>query len=117
VAEHRGRRTLTIYAEASGKRPFTDWIQSLRDAGVRNRIRARLDRVEEGNLGDCRSVGDGVRELRMFFGPGYRVYFGEDGADIVVCSVVVTREASTGMWRLPSATGSTTGGGGHEAFG
>jgi len=51
---------------------------------VRALIRKRLNRVRMGNLGDCRSVGDGVKELRIAFGPGYRVYFGEDGETIVV---------------------------------
>lgn len=44
----------------------------------------RLDRLEDGNLGDHRSVGDGVVELRMGFGPGYRIYIGQDGQRIVV---------------------------------
>ena len=51
---------------------------------MRALIRKRLNRVRMGNLGDCRSVGDGVKELRIAFGPGYRVYFGEDGETIVV---------------------------------
>lgn len=45
---------------------------------------ARIVRLTEGNYGDCASVGDGVSELRMFFGPGYRVYIGEAGNQIVV---------------------------------
>ena len=81
---HRGSRTLKIYTEESGKQPFADWMRSLRDRRTRARIRARLDRVEAGNLGDCRPVGEGVRELRLFFGAGYRVYFGEDDVDIVL---------------------------------
>ncbi len=44
----------------------------------------RLDRLEQGNFGDCKAVGDGVLELRMDFGPGYRVYFAEDGPDVVL---------------------------------
>jgi putative addiction module killer protein len=51
---------------------------------VRQRILARLRRLEQGNYGDCEPVGDGVSELRMFFGPGFRVYFGEDAGNIVV---------------------------------
>ncbi len=47
-------------------------------------IKARLDRIELGNSGDCRHVGDGVNELRIDFGPGYRVYFGQEGDMIVL---------------------------------
>ena len=50
----------------------------------RARVFARLDRVETGNLGDCKSVGDGVFELRLSFGAGYRIYFGEIGATVVL---------------------------------
>jgi putative addiction module killer protein len=47
-------------------------------------ILARLDRVENGNLGDCEPVGEGVSELRIDFGPGYRVYFGQDGDSVIL---------------------------------
>lgn len=76
-------RQVIIYADESGKEPFKEWLYGLRDVDGRKRILARLSRLEQGNFGDCASVGDGVSELRMFFGPGYRVYFGEHG-DVVV---------------------------------
>jgi len=50
----------------------------------RRRILKRLYRIESGNYGDCKNLGDGVNELRFFFGAGYRVYFGEDGDTIVI---------------------------------
>jgi putative addiction module killer protein len=50
----------------------------------RKRILARVSRLQQGNYGDCESVGDGVSELRLFFGSGYRVYFGEKDNQIVV---------------------------------
>ena len=56
----------------------------LRDAKARAIIRKRLNRVRIGNLGDCRSVGDSVSELKVDFGSGYRIYFAEDGPTIVV---------------------------------
>lgn len=64
---------------------FTRWLRRLRDAQARTRINARLRRVETtGNLGDAHSVGNGILEMRFHFGPGYRVYFIRDGAQIVV---------------------------------
>jgi putative addiction module killer protein len=76
-------RRIEVYRDASGRSPFIKWLDSL-DRSVRARIDARLTRVEEGNLGDAKSVGSGVHELRMPFGPGYRVYFGEHGDTLVV---------------------------------
>lgn len=77
-------KVIVIYADAEGNEPFTQWLQGLKDRRGRQRIEARLLRLEQGNYGDCKSVGGGVSELRMFFGPGYRVYFAEDGDTIVV---------------------------------
>jgi putative addiction module killer protein len=54
------------------------------EAPLYSRVMARLERVELGNLGDHRGVGDGVFELKIDFGPGYRVYFGLDGSELVV---------------------------------
>jgi putative addiction module killer protein len=67
------------YLTADGHSPFNEWLQGLRDLKARARIRTRLDRVSLGNLGDHASVGEGVFELRFFFGPGYRVYYGLEG--------------------------------------
>jgi putative addiction module killer protein len=53
-------------------------------ARARGRILDRIERLREGNFGDCEPVGDDVFELRMFFGPGYSVYFMNDGADLVI---------------------------------
>ena len=77
-------KTVIVYRDAARKEPFTDWLQGLRDPRTRRRILRRLFRLESANLGDCKPVGGGVSELRFFFGPGYRVYFGEDGDTIVV---------------------------------
>jgi putative addiction module killer protein len=54
---------------------FAEWFNSLRDRQARVRIQARIDRAELGNFGDCKSVGNGVSEMRIHYGPGYRVYF------------------------------------------
>jgi putative addiction module killer protein len=77
-------RTILIYETSDGKRPFSEWLTNLKDRRARAKIRARLNRVQLGNLGDCKSVGDGVSELRVNFGPGYRVYLGQRGTELVI---------------------------------
>ncbi len=67
-----------------GKCPFELWYRSLRDANARARIRARLTRIESGNLGDYKTVGEGVCEIRLDYGPGYRLYFAQAGQTIIV---------------------------------
>lgn len=54
---------------------FSRWFRSIRDRQAKFRIQARIDRLHTGYLGDTKSVGDGLMELRIFYGPGYRVYF------------------------------------------
>lgn len=69
---------------SGGKDIFTDWVDSLADSSGAAAITRRIDRIQEGNFGDHRPVGGGVWELRIHCGPGYRVYYGEDGAVIVL---------------------------------
>ncbi len=77
-------RTIDTYQRPNGTIPFTDWFNSIRDKKVKERIQARVDSVEIGNLGKYRSVGDGVWELKLDFGPGYRIYYGEVDNTIVL---------------------------------
>jgi len=77
-------KTLRNYVSPEGSEPFQEWLDSLKDATTRARIRRRLDRVELGNFGDHASVGDGVFELRLFFGSGYRIYYAEFDDLIVI---------------------------------
>ena len=77
-------KTVIVYRDEVENEPFTDWLNSLRDPKARRRILKRLIRLEHGHYGDYKPVGEGVNELRFFFGSGYRVYFGEDGDKIVV---------------------------------
>ena len=77
-------KKLVIYETSDGRRPFSEWLKKLKDRKARATIRARLERVQLGNLGNCESVGHGVHELKIYYGPGYRVYFGQDGDKLVV---------------------------------
>jgi putative addiction module killer protein len=75
---------LYYYQTAAGERPFVEWLAGLTDKQARARIEARLARVAAGNLGDVETVGEGVLELRVDWGPGYRVYFSRVGHVIVL---------------------------------
>lgn len=77
-------KTLYFYRDQYGNEPFNDWISALKDRKGRRSILMRLRRLELGSYGDCKSVGGGVYELRIFHGPGYRVYFGEEGDEIII---------------------------------
>lgn len=70
--------------EVRQTRNFVDWRAGLRDAAARKRIGARIDRLAFGNFGDAKSVGGKVFELRLDFGPGYRIYFVRHGDTIVI---------------------------------
>ena len=72
------------YLLESGQNPFREWLEGLKDRQARAKIRVRLNRIRLGNFGDCKSVGRGVSELRIPYGPGYRVYFGRKGNTIVI---------------------------------
>jgi putative addiction module killer protein len=75
--------TVREHVTADGRNPFREWLSAL-DVATRARIQARILRFETGNLGDHKTVGAGVFEARVMFGPGYRIYFGRQGRDLVV---------------------------------
>ena len=77
-------KEVVAYQTREGKIPFNEWLDDLRDRRVVGRILARLARVRQGNLGDCKGVGEGVSELRVDYGPGYRVYFAQQGQTLVI---------------------------------
>jgi len=79
---------ITTYTTKTGKTPFLAWQNAL-DVKARAIVRTRLARVSWGNFGDCKLLknGEGVWELRIDFGPGYRIYFGKKGATVVVLLV------------------------------
>lgn len=75
---------LRIYTEAAGRVPFNEWLADLKDSKARAIIRARLLKVQMGNLGDCKPLRDGVQELRIDYGPGYRAYLSRQGPVLVL---------------------------------
>jgi putative addiction module killer protein len=77
-------REIRIYRTSDRREPFSRWLERLRDDRAKQKTQARLARIRLGNLGDTRSVGDGVHELKIDYGPGYRVYFGQDGSSLVI---------------------------------
>ena len=76
-------RQILHYTEGK-KDLFGEWLDNLYDAAGRAAVHCRLNRVRNGNFGDYRGVGQGVWELRIHYGPGYRIYFGEDGPRIIL---------------------------------
>jgi putative addiction module killer protein len=78
------RREIVSFRTREGRVPIDEWLSELDDKKARARIAARLERVRLGNLGDCKPVGEGVSELRVNYGPEYRVYFGQHGRTVVV---------------------------------
>lgn len=71
------------YLDRQGRTPFLKWLDGLNDE-AQARVTAALYRLEQGNLSSVKSIGSGVQELRINYGPGYRVYFGWDGEEIVI---------------------------------
>lgn len=66
---------------------FDAWFDALRDRGAKHRIQMRIDRAEDGNFGDCKPVGEGVSEMRIHVGAGYRVYYKQVGREIYILLV------------------------------
>lgn len=77
-------KTIKEYITAEGKNPFRDWLDSLKDIRAQAKIDVRIARLRLGNFGDAKSVGKGVYELRVKYGPGYRIYYGLEGSKIVL---------------------------------
>ena len=63
---------------------YAQWIDNLRDLQARARVQVRIERLAAGNSGDVKAVGEGVSELRIDYGPGYRVYFIKRGREVVI---------------------------------
>ena len=77
-------REVEFYQTEAGKLPFKEWLDGLKDRRGKARVDARITRLQAGLLGSCKPVGDGVFELKVEFGPGYRIYFVEEERGIVL---------------------------------
>jgi putative addiction module killer protein len=75
---------LIVYEQEQGQRPFEKWLDSLRDKQAQTRIARRIRQVQNGTLGDLKPVGEGVIELRIDVGAGYRIYCGRHGETFVI---------------------------------
>lgn len=75
---------INIYKNKNGKEPFYGWLSKIKDKQTKMRILHRIERLQQGNFGDCKSLGGNLYELRFFFGSGYRVYFGKEGTTILI---------------------------------
>src|SRR5262249_6256695 len=71
------------YLDSSGRRPFAEWFDQL-DPQAAAKVTIAMTRIGLDNFSNAKSVGGGISEYRIDFGPGYRIYFGQDGADIVI---------------------------------
>lgn len=81
--------------EVRKTRVFADWLDGLRDARAKARILVRLRRLSLGNFGEWKSVGDGVSELRIDYGPGYRVYLTRHGSSVVILLAGGTKKSQS----------------------
>jgi putative addiction module killer protein len=98
------------YEPPDGSCPFEMWFESL-DPVVAARVATAIDRMADGNRGDVKPVGEGVSERRIDFGPGYRVYFGQDGRDLTCFSQAGRRSDSRSRFVRPRCYGRNTNGG------
>jgi putative addiction module killer protein len=87
------------YVSAEGRSYFREWLDTL-TVPVRARIQARILRFETGNLGDHKSVGEGVWEARIMFGPGYRIYFGREGRLVILLLLGGDKSSQAGDIRM-----------------
>ncbi|MBI5745298.1 MAG: type II toxin-antitoxin system RelE/ParE family toxin [Elusimicrobia bacterium] len=78
------KKISAVYRTAAGAEPYSDYVNSLRDREGAAKIRVRVTRAELGNLGDHKNIGRGIIELRIDYGPGYRVYVGLHGLELIV---------------------------------
>ncbi len=94
-----------MYVDSRGRCPFRRWHEGL-DPVAASRVGTALDRIEAGNLSDLKGLGGGLLELRLHFGPGYRIYLGREGNSLVILLAGGTKarqqkdiETARALWR------------------
>ena len=90
-------REVRNYITPEGRNPFRQWLTQLRDKRTRANIQRQIARLQEGNFGDCKRLGSDLYELRINYGPGYRIYFGTLTSHIVFCFVVGKKGRNDGI--------------------
>lgn len=75
---------IEFYETANGKRPFEIWLKDMKEQHTRAQVLMRLDRLKLCNFGDCKTLQEGVYELRIHYGPGIRIYYGKIGSKVVL---------------------------------
>lgn len=78
------KKEIKYYVKSNGLEPYTEWFNSIKDAKTKAVILTRIDRLKLGNMGDCEPVGQGLSELKIHYGAGYRIYFGQIGTTLVI---------------------------------
>lgn len=84
VSKTKVSRTIREYVRPDQVSPFSRWLTGLKDRKAQARIVKSVSKMQNGNLGDCKSVGSGVIEHRIHYGPGYRVYFVTEGEELIL---------------------------------
>jgi putative addiction module killer protein len=98
---------IRYYVAAGGKEPFAEWYADLEPIS-RAKVTRAIARMEQGNLSNVKSVGEGVLEYRIDFGPGYRVYFGRDGDKLVILLTGGTKKRQRAISSLLKSIGGNT---------
>jgi putative addiction module killer protein len=92
-----------LMAEIRKTELFAKWIDNLRDFQAKARVLVRIERLASGNAGDVKPVGGGISEMRIDYGPGYRVYFTKRGSEVIILLAAVTKTVKPPISRPHSA--------------
>lgn len=76
------KNTINEYTDEKEKSPYAQWLRNLRETKAKAKIIMQVDKMELGLFGDVEPIGDGLSELRIHYGPGYRVYYGKEGQQV-----------------------------------